>query len=312
MPSDGINPLGRIGLPAFIMLCFAAALLGAVSSVFIFATIDAAVSPGTEAVSGYYLSFMFAGLLLPIIILIAKRRSARRKLSNLTSSASSNQSPHTEAAPYLSADDKKRSNLVAVLAIVLLSLLWKPILAIAPLAALGWLFWKGDVPTTGLLSSLSSRGARIATLSTMSILIIAGLAATPTGSDSAAELPDCDSNTAKNNLKSAIEDGPSSYGHVKVFSTKDLKQCGVKESANGQLEIRACSANLYTNAGQLPTEFHMKWIDKPKGEWFLQTASCPWFGVVDGDLGWKKNQTVKPNRDPELKPSQAYEKIEQR
>lgn len=108
------------------------------------------------------------------------------------------------------------------------------------------------------------------------------------------ELPECNSSIAETNLKSAIQDNPSNRGRVEIYSVKDLKDCGIREDNSQQLVARACSGTLYTNAGQLPTNFHMKWIDKDRGEWFLQTSLCPAFGLNDG---WKPAPTGKARKE---------------
>jgi uncharacterized membrane protein YhaH (DUF805 family) len=96
--------------------------------------------------------------------------------------------------------------------------------------------------------------------------------------DGITELPECDSPTAKSHLKSAIENSPTNRGRVEIFSVKNVKECGVREDGSQQLIGRACSGTLFTNAGELPTNFLMRWIDKSKGEWFLQTGICPAIG----------------------------------
>jgi hypothetical protein len=110
--------------------------------------------------------------------------------------------------------------------------------------------------------------------------------------DGIIELPECDSPTAKSHLKSAIENSPSNRGRVEIFSVKNIKECGVREDGSQQLIGRACSGTLYTNAGELPTNFLMRWIDKSKGEWFLQTGICPALGFE----GWKGTRTEKAGK----------------
>lgn len=287
--------LGRIGSVAFVGLCVTGSLLGGFVGLVLGAVIDAIVHPGSKDVPAYIYLLLLIGLIVPVVALIAKRRSVRRPLGNIEPSAatplSSNEN-HSETVPLAQTDSSKRRNLIAAAGITLLCLVWKPIYAFLALIVFVSLLWKGQTPASGFLSSLSSKGVRIFAISVLSVVVVAFVAQDSTDVGSP-DLPECDSATAKDSLKRAIEDHPTSHGRVRVFSAKNVRQCGVKEDASQELDIRACSATVFTNVGELPSEFQIKWIDRPKGEWFLQTTSCPLFGVIDGDLGWKRTPTLK-------------------
>src|SRR5690606_21983910 len=76
-------------------------------------------------------------------------------------------------------------------------------------------------------------------------------------------------------LRSMVEDSPFFSPGLKIFAIREVTQCGVQEDQNTNVTIRACRAVLFTNAGEMPTHFHIRWIDKKQSQVFFEINACP-------------------------------------
>lgn len=101
-----------------------------------------------------------------------------------------------------------------------------------------------NVPTTGFGRVFLARWAKVSLLVVLPLAFLATIAIR-ISAETTTELPNCDSSVAIKALKDAVEDSPYSGVRIKIFSTKDVKECGVREDDKLDLLLRACSATLY-------------------------------------------------------------------
>ncbi len=83
------------------------------------------------------------------------------------------------------------------------------------------------------------------------------------------ELPDCNSDQAMDLLKRAIEEGPGE-------KTLGIKVFGIKDAAaldDSTLLKRHCTAVTFTNAGKVGETYTIEWLDRAKGNIWLQTQA---------------------------------------
>jgi hypothetical protein len=88
-----------------------------------------------------------------------------------------------------------------------------------------------------------------------------------------AELPNCGDEVTLTTLKSAVADAPTNkFLNVKLLEVTNPVE--LKWLAEEQ--VRTCRVTAFTNGGEEPLLFTMKWIDRPARKWYLQiVGSAP-------------------------------------
>lgn len=85
------------------------------------------------------------------------------------------------------------------------------------------------------------------------------------------ELPKCDDQVTVNLLKSAIANSPSSkLVNAQLLDVTELSEVGWSEAD----QARTCHGHGFTNGGETPITFTVKWVDRSVGKWWLQTVGA--------------------------------------
>ncbi len=80
-------------------------------------------------------------------------------------------------------------------------------------------------------------------------------------------LPACDNSGTKTLVGRIVNDIPiAKSAGVQFVALKDI----VEQGYNEQNEIRVCRATLVTTAGEDALQYHVKWSNKDKGEYFIE------------------------------------------
>ncbi len=84
------------------------------------------------------------------------------------------------------------------------------------------------------------------------------------------ELPECADAITLKTLKYAVENSPNS----KIFSIKLLETKDPVELAwSLKQQMRTCRVAAFTNGGEQPLVFTIRWLDRSAGKWYLQTVA---------------------------------------
>lgn len=82
------------------------------------------------------------------------------------------------------------------------------------------------------------------------------------------QIPKCDSSITADTLKSMVTSAPTSkLINIKVFAIREAREVAWSE----QGQIRRCTARVFTNAGTDDLSFRIYWIDRAKGEFYVET-----------------------------------------
>jgi len=129
----------------------------------------------------------------------------------------------------------------------------------------------------------ASRWARWTTTLIAPLFVLVALGANV--QDVVSELPSCESTTVKQAFRKMLEDGPTSkVENVRVYDLKNIRQCGWKEAQDNAVTERLCMGTMYTNSGELPAAWYLKWVDREKGEWWIEASTCL---LIHADKSWK-------------------------